>query len=234
LTDHFIQIGCSNCGRVLDVYDDMDRFACGYCGTEMMVQRRGGTVVLALAEALRKVHDGADKTAAELAVARLTEERQKLMKQSEALPDERFRRAKWGFGIGGALLLIGIIASKTVKNLKPSPIRRTELPPGLALRVETLRSVLAEVCPMTREQWLDNLRRDLNPDKEVLWWERVAGCFTAFVSKRTFSSNQRQAVFKIICGLSSGLCEQDLAADLAKLSESDLIELAMSVRSVAH
>jgi hypothetical protein len=234
LTDHFIQFNCSNCGGVLDVYDDMDRFACGYCGTEMVVQRRGGTVVLALAAGLHEVQEGPDKTAADLAVARLTKERQKLVKRSEALPNEKSRRTKWGFGIGGALLLIGIVASKTVKNLKPNPIRRTELPPGLALRVETLRSVLAEVCPMTREQWLDNLRRDLNPEKEVLWWERVAGCFTAFVTKRAFSLSQRQAVFKIVSGLCSGLSEQDLAADLAKLSESDLIELAMSVRSVAH
>jgi hypothetical protein len=234
MTDHFIQLSCSNCDGALEVYDDMDRFACGYCGIKMVVQRRGGTVVLAPAEAIHRIHIGTDETAAELALARLTEEKQKLVKRRETLLDEKFRRTKWGFGIGGVLLLIGIVASRTVKNHKPSPIRRTELPPGLVLRVATLRSVLAEVCPMTSEQWLDSLRRDLNPEKEVLWWERVAGCFTAFITKRPFSSDQRQAVFKIICGLCSGVREQDLAVDLAKLSESDLIELAVAVRSLAH
>ena len=234
MTDHFIQLGCSNCDGALDVYDDMDQFACGYCGAKMVVQRRGGTVALALAEAVHKVQIGTDNTAADLALARLTEEKQKLVKRREALLGEKLRRTKWGFGIGGALLLIGIVASKTVKTLKPSPIRTTELPPGLVLRVKTLRSVLAEVCPMTSEQWLDSLRRDLNPEKEVLWWERVAGCFTAFIAKRDFSPDQRQAVFKIIFGLCSGMREQDLAADLAKLPESDLIELATNICSLAH
>jgi len=234
MTDHFINLSCSNCDGALDVYDDMDQFACGHCGAKMVVQRRGGTVVLALAEALPKAPIGRDNGAGELAVARLTEEKQKLVKRRALLLGEKLRRTRWGFGIGGALLLIGIVASKTVKNLKPSPIRSAELPPGLVLRVKTLRSVLTEVCPMTSEQWLDSLRRDLNPEKEVLWWERVAGCFTAFVAKRDFSPAQRQAVFKIIFGLCSGMREQDLAADLAKLPEPDLIELATTICSLAH
>ncbi len=233
MKDHFINLNCANCGGALDVYDDMDRFACGHCGATLAVQRRGGTVLLNLAQPIHKVPIGPDQTAAELALARLAEEKQKLMKQREEQRKEKLQRTRWGFGIGGALLLAGIVTARTVKNLKRGPVRRNELPPALASRVETLRSVLAEVCPMTREQWLDSLQRDMNPEKEVLWWERVAGSFTTFVSKRDFSPNQRQAVFKILFGLSSGMREQDLAADLAKLSESDLIELAVTAHSLA-
>jgi ribosomal protein S27AE len=234
MPDRFINLNCANCGGTLDVYDDMERFACGHCGTTMLVQRRGGTVQLNLPERTNKVKIGKNNTAEELALARLTEEKQKLAKRREDLRREKFRRAGWGFGIGGVLLVAGIVAAKTVKNLKPSPIRRTELPPGLAVRVETLRSVLAEVCPMSREQWLDSLRRDMNPEKEVLWWERVAGCFTKFIAQRDFLPDQRQAVFKILFGLCSGMREQDLAADLAKLSESDLIELTVTAHSLVH
>jgi hypothetical protein len=231
VANHFIKLSCAQCGGALEVYADMDRFACGHCGTTMVVQRRGGTVVL-VPEAIPMVQIGKDKTPAELALARLTEEKQKLTKRNEELRDQKFRRAKWGFGIGGVALLIGIVATKTVKNLKRGPIQRSELPSGLASRVETLRSVLVEVCPMTREQWLDTMRRNLSPEKEVLWWERVAGCFTTFVAKRNFSPDQRRAVFKIIFGLCSGMREQDLASDLAKLSESDLIELATTAHSL--
>ncbi len=46
MPDHFISPNCANCGAKLDVYDDMDLFACGYCGTEMLAKRRGGTVAL--------------------------------------------------------------------------------------------------------------------------------------------------------------------------------------------
>ena len=83
MTDHFINLNCTSCGGKLDVYDDMERFVCGYCGSAMIVQRRGGTVALkAVTEATRQVQIGTDKTAAELAIVRyekeLTELRRKL------------------------------------------------------------------------------------------------------------------------------------------------------------
>ncbi len=75
MSERFISLKCESCGGKLDVYGDMERFACGYCGTEMVVQRRGGTVSLkAVAEALGQVQVGTDKMAAELALIRLGEE----------------------------------------------------------------------------------------------------------------------------------------------------------------
>jgi hypothetical protein len=119
-----------------------------------------------------------------------------------------------------------------LEDLLTGPKRRSTLPPELLPRVETLRTVLADVCPISGEQWLDNLQRDLNPEQEVLWWERLAGCFTGFVAKRDFSSDQRQAAFKVIFGLLLGFGEQDLATDLEKLSESDVNELATTISSI--
>jgi predicted RNA-binding Zn-ribbon protein involved in translation (DUF1610 family) len=70
-----VPISCPNCGAGLDVYSDMERFSCGYCGTAIMAERRGGTVSLkCVTEAIRKVQAGTDKTAAELALARLAKE----------------------------------------------------------------------------------------------------------------------------------------------------------------
>jgi ribosomal protein S27E len=75
MSEHFVNLNCANCGAKLEVYDDMDRFACSFCGTEMLVQRRGGTVALkAITEAIKKVQVGTDKTAAELAIVRLEKE----------------------------------------------------------------------------------------------------------------------------------------------------------------
>ena len=75
MSDHFINLNCTNCGGKLEIYEDMDRFACGYCGTEQIVQRRGGAVALkAVTEAIQKVQIAADKTAAELALVRLERE----------------------------------------------------------------------------------------------------------------------------------------------------------------
>jgi ribosomal protein S27E len=75
VADRFIPLNCQSCGAKLEVYDDMTRFACGYCGVELLVERRGGTVVLkAVTEAIQKVQIGTDKTAAELALPRLERE----------------------------------------------------------------------------------------------------------------------------------------------------------------
>jgi hypothetical protein len=54
-----IKLSCISCGAKLNVYDDMERFFCGYCGTGMSVQRRGGAVILkTLTEAIQKVQVG--------------------------------------------------------------------------------------------------------------------------------------------------------------------------------
>jgi ribosomal protein S27E len=75
MSDRFISLKCQSCGAPLQVYDDMTRFACGFCGTEMLVERRGGTVALkSIEQAIQLVQAGTDRTAAELALVRLQKE----------------------------------------------------------------------------------------------------------------------------------------------------------------
>ena len=60
--ENFITLKCQSCGGKLDVFGDMERFACGYCGTEMIVQRRGGTISLKrVEEAIKKLQIGTDR-----------------------------------------------------------------------------------------------------------------------------------------------------------------------------
>jgi ribosomal protein S27AE len=70
-----VSLKCINCGGVLEIHGDMEQFACGYCGSGQIVQRRGGTVALKpIADAVARVQVGTDKTAAELALVRLNQE----------------------------------------------------------------------------------------------------------------------------------------------------------------
>jgi DNA-directed RNA polymerase subunit RPC12/RpoP len=63
---------CISCGSKLNVSSEMSRFACGYCGAELIVEREGGTVALkSVVDAVAKIQAGTDKTAAELALRRL-------------------------------------------------------------------------------------------------------------------------------------------------------------------
>ncbi len=70
-----LKLSCVNCGAPLEIGPDLDTFACGYCGTQQRVERKGGTVALKRVEAaIKAVQRGTDRTAAELALTRLAKE----------------------------------------------------------------------------------------------------------------------------------------------------------------
>jgi uncharacterized Zn finger protein (UPF0148 family) len=81
-----IQLQCPSCGAPLDVFRDMDAFACGHCGATVQVQRRGGTVALrGVEKAIERVQAGTDKTAAELALVRYRRDLDDLYAQRKAV-----------------------------------------------------------------------------------------------------------------------------------------------------
>jgi hypothetical protein len=119
-----------------------------------------------------------------------------------------------------------------LKNLRPGPIRHALLSPELMLRIDTVRTTLADVCTLTGAQWRDAFQRDANPEHEIQWWERVARCYVPLVRQRTFSLDQRQAAFNVIFGLFSGLEGEQMQDDLAKLPESVMDDLAAIVQQL--
>ncbi|HEX8564643.1 MAG TPA: hypothetical protein VF648_03170 [Pyrinomonadaceae bacterium] len=77
-----VKLNCVNCGFGLDISEQMERLACGYCGTQQIVERSGGAVHLrGVTEAIARVQTGTDKTAAELALARLSKELEAVRQQ---------------------------------------------------------------------------------------------------------------------------------------------------------
>ena len=71
----FISLSCKSCGAKLDITEDIDRFACSYCGVEQIVNRSGGLVALNIvAEDISHIRGGVDRTTSELAISRLKQE----------------------------------------------------------------------------------------------------------------------------------------------------------------
>jgi hypothetical protein len=97
----------------------------------------------------------------------------------------------------------GAVLSKepNPKNVTAGPIRQPHLAPELAIRIDAIRAAVAEVCPISAEEWLDGFQRDQHPEREVVWWERLARCYSDFTAKKTLPSQQKQAAFKVIFGL---------------------------------
>jgi len=77
-----ITLSCPNCGGKLEITPDIERFACGHCGREHIVKRSGGIVALSpVVDAIKKVEVGVNKTASELALARLDRDIRELQAQ---------------------------------------------------------------------------------------------------------------------------------------------------------
>jgi DNA-directed RNA polymerase subunit RPC12/RpoP len=102
---HFISLNCAKCGGSLEVYDDMERFACGYCGAELLVERRGGTVALQV---------GTSKASPDLDLLRLKEDARALLTRRELIL-KRMDQQRWGYVIGVVLLLVGIFVVRSGK-----------------------------------------------------------------------------------------------------------------------
>jgi hypothetical protein len=135
MPENFITLKCQSCGGKLDVYEDMERFACAYCGTEMIVQRRGGTVALKLVqEAIKKVQVGTDKTAAELALVRLNDEL-KTLQRTKILVQGDPRYGKFG-----CLGVVGMILPMFFIEYLGGAILVLALP-GLALQIWTIANL---------------------------------------------------------------------------------------------
>jgi len=112
MTDHFIKLSCENCGSGLEIYDDTDQFACGYCGSHIAVQRRGGTVVLKLV-----TENAPQEPAADATLLRLKEEAQNLSKRHEAMLNDGVEAKKRGFIIGFSLILVGFVVVRSGYSL---------------------------------------------------------------------------------------------------------------------
>jgi hypothetical protein len=82
--------------------------------------------------------------------------------------------------------------------VQPGPVRRESLTPEQMTRIRRLQAVFAEVDGQSVEQWVDNFKRDFDPDRELAVWERMADAYTRYCSNRTLSAEAKQDVFKVV------------------------------------
>jgi len=118
---------CANCDGPLQVSGDQERFACGHCGFEQILIRRGGTVELR--SGVERFGDGAERMASELALQRLdrdlTEARQRLADVKAAIAQAH----------ASAACSAGWQASWMVEKAASDKVMRAEAPYWVALVV---------------------------------------------------------------------------------------------------
>jgi hypothetical protein len=103
------------------------------------------------------------------------------------------------------------------KSIQPGPIRRETLSDEQMARIRTLQGTFVEVDGQTVEQWVNNFKRDADPDKELRVWERMAKAYRAYCDVRKLSPEAKKEVFRVVL-LRSMASEQDVL-ERVKLKE---------------
>jgi predicted Holliday junction resolvase-like endonuclease len=105
----FITLTCPSCGGKLKITNDLQRFACSYCGTEHIINRGEGVISLApVVESWKKAQIGIERTASEMAITRLKEEIAELDKEIGRVRKKSVRNSK-NFVYGGLSAAFGIL-----------------------------------------------------------------------------------------------------------------------------
>lgn len=113
-----------------------------------------------------------------------------------------------------------------VSALQTGPIRHDALAPEQLARIKHLQTIFAEVDPTPLDKWVDDFRRDTDPEREIRIYESMAHAYDAYVSSRTLSLAAKREVYQLVL-LRSGASDEDVLqhAKLEVLSPDDAKEV---------
>jgi hypothetical protein len=111
-------------------------------------------------------------------------------------------------------------------TLQPGPIQRDNLSDEQMSRIRALRATFVDVDGQTVEQWVDNFKRDADPDKELRIWERMAKAYRKYCDGKDLSAGKKKEVYRVVL-LRSMASEQDVLqrAKLKELSREDVLDV---------
>ena len=106
-------------------------------------------------------------------------------------------------------------------TLKPGPIQHEQLSDEQLRRITHLHEILAEVDPSSLETWTDNFKRDMDPDKEIAVWERIAKAYTNYISQRKLSLEAKRDVLQTLLVASMSSDEEGFKSLKLKVLSQD-------------
>ena len=92
----------------------------------------------------------------------------------------------------------GEVRDADPKTLTPGPVRRESLTDEQMARVRKLTEALKEVEHNPIEVWVDNFKRDADPDAEIRIWENIAAAYTNYTARRGLTQEAKDDVFRLL------------------------------------
>jgi hypothetical protein len=109
------------------------------------------------------------------------------------------------------------------KNIKQSPIQHPTLPSDLIGRIRLIRAALFEVYGHTMKFWVDGLRRDAHPSREIEYWEHLSAVYLEYTQANPdLSREQKRNIFSSILSIGNSADENQLQLKENILPENSL------------
>jgi len=81
------------------------------------------------------------------------------------------------------------------------------------LRVRRLQKIFNEVDPSPPERWVDDFKRDVNPESELAIWESMATAYATFTTSKSLGLDAKKEVYQVVL-LRSGAPEEEVLKHL--------------------
>jgi len=94
--------------------------------------------------------------------------------------------------------------------ISSGPKRRDKFPERDLLRLSVLHACFQDVMKDTLNDWIDSFSRDLNYEREIRVWERMAACYLRCLNGQTYDIDTKTQIFGLIMALFSGTEESYL------------------------
>lgn len=117
-----------------------------------------------------------------------------------------------------------------ISDLQEGPIRHSVLPEAMVGRIKAFKDILGEVDNTTFEKTVDNFKRDLNPEKELEIWERIASTFQMYLAHNPTNDPEiRKEVFAVVVGASMGMEDW---SNIKRLSQEQIKHLVLNYTGI--
>ena len=83
-------------------------------------------------------------------------------------------------------------------KIKQGPILRDQLTAEQTTRIASVQSVFKEVDSAPLDKWLEDFKRDVNPDREIAIWEIMASVYTNITASKGWSLDQKKELFGVL------------------------------------
>jgi hypothetical protein len=111
-------------------------------------------------------------------------------------------------------------------KLELGPIQHDALTDDQMERVKFLQKTFNDVDPSPLDKWVEDFKRDANPEPELKIWESMAATFNAFVTNKQLNLEAKKEVYQVVLFRSGAPDEEVLKHLKVKiLSEEDVKEI---------